>query len=66
MAPAKQPHRIIEVDHVEDGVIVTFATGQSVLFHANFLYASRQSDDNIALTQGDPEAPTPPSRGSKG
>jgi hypothetical protein len=38
--------RVIDVDRFDNGVVVSFSDGQSVLYHAQFLYEVREHDGN--------------------
>lgn len=38
--------QVIDVDRFDNGVVVSFSDGQSVLYHAQFLYDMREHDGN--------------------
>ncbi|RRA47878.1 hypothetical protein [Acidipila sp. EB88] len=46
----RKPVRIIDADVIKEGVIISFSDGQSVLFHAEFLYERQDHDHNVGLT----------------
>jgi hypothetical protein len=42
---------IIHADRFEEGVIITFSDGQSVLYHPQFLYDMREHNDNRTVLE---------------
>jgi hypothetical protein len=42
---------IINADRFEEGVIITFSDGQSVLYHPQFLYDMREHNDNRPVVE---------------
>ena len=47
--------RVMAIERVGVGVVITFTGGEAVLFHAQFLYSVRYADNNVPLSEGEPE-----------
>ena len=41
--------KIVSAERVDDGLLVGFSDGLSILYHTQFLYAVRDQDNNTAV-----------------
>jgi hypothetical protein len=56
MKLGKEPHKIINVDRLENGVIVTFASGEVALFDGHFLFDHKSTEQNRVIAEAGVDA----------
>ncbi len=49
MANDPEPLMIVEADRMHGDLLVHFSSGNSVLYHAQFLWDVREHDGNVAI-----------------